>query len=250
MKIDLNCDLGESFGAYKLGQDKQILELISSVNIACGYHAGDHNVMAETVSWAVEKQVAIGAHPGLPDLMGFGRREMAISSSDIYHLMIYQMGALEGFLKLHDTKLRHVKAHGALYNMAAKDAQVADAVAQAVYDFDATLILYGLAESELISAGQRRGLKVAAEAFADRSYLPNGHLTPRHRADALIDDPQQAAKRVLQMIGDGSIEAVDGSLITMKPDTICIHGDSLQAISFAQALCTALQEAQVAVTSL
>lgn len=233
LSVDLNCDLGESYGLFKIGNDKEVLKHITSANIACGYHAGDHNVMMETVKMAKAYGVKIGAHPGFPDLHGFGRREMKMSAEEIYNLTIYQIGALAAIAKTCGTKVIHVKPHGALYNIAAKDKAIADAVAGAVADVDPTLVLFGLARSLLVKAGREKGLQVAEEVFADRTYQPDGSLTPRSQTNAIIHDSELAINRVIRMVRDGKVEAVDGTDIEIKADTICIHGDEPQALDFA-----------------
>ncbi|MBT2662058.1 5-oxoprolinase subunit PxpA [Bacillus sp. ISL-45] len=240
--IDLNCDLGESYGLFKIGNDKEVLKHITSANIACGYHAGDHNVMMKTVKMAKAYSVRIGAHPGFPDLPGFGRREMKLSAEEVYNLTIYQIGALSAIAKACGTKVVHVKPHGALYNMAAKDKSIADAVAGAVADVDSTHVLFGLAGSFLVKAGKEHGLQVAEEVFADRTYQPDGTLTPRTQSNAMIDDADLAISRVIRMIRAGKVEAVDGTDIDIQADTICIHGDEPQALHFALKLKEALME--------
>ncbi|MBT2685104.1 5-oxoprolinase subunit PxpA [Bacillus sp. ISL-37] len=241
LSVDLNCDLGESYGLFRIGNDKEVLKHITSANIACGYHAGDHNVMMETVKMAKTYGVKIGAHPGFPDLHGFGRREMKMSAEEIYNLTIYQIGALAAIAKSCGTKVEHVKPHGALYNMAGKDKATADAVAGAVADADPTLVLFGLAGSWLVKAGEKKGLQVAHEVFADRTYQPDGSLTPRSETNAIIHDPDLAIKRVIRMVREGRVETVDGTEIEIKADTICIHGDEPQALDFAVRLNEALK---------
>ncbi|WP_332698306.1 5-oxoprolinase subunit PxpA [Halalkalibacter lacteus] len=238
--VDLNCDLGESFGTFVVGQDELILEHITSANIACGYHAGDHNVMAKTVKMAKEKGVSIGAHPGFPDLLGFGRRVIETDPMDIYHFVIYQISALKGFCYIHDVPMNHVKPHGALFNMAAKDPVVAEAIAKAVYDTDPSLVLFGLSGSELTKAGSRVGLTVANEVFADRTYQPDGTLTPRTEHNALIHHTEEAVEQVLTMVKTSTVQAVDRSIIPMQADTICVHGDGPSALNFARELREAL----------
>jgi 5-oxoprolinase (ATP-hydrolysing) subunit A len=235
-RIDLNSDLGESFGTYVVGQDEQVLELVSSANIACGYHAGDPHIMNKTVEWAKEHHVGIGAHPGFPDLVGFGRRNMNITPEDTYSLVLYQIGALHGFCSAHEVPLQHVKPHGALYNMASKDPELANAIAQAVKDFNSELILFGLANSELIRAAQDAALPYASEVFADRTYQPDGTLTPRVEKDAMIRDEQAAIEQVIQMVKEGTVTAVDGSIIAIEADTVCVHGDESSALAFIKAL--------------
>lgn len=238
--IDLNSDLGESFGAFKIGNDQEILKYISSANIACGYHAGDHNVMFETVRLAKKYGVQIGAHPGLPDLAGFGRREMNLSPREIYNLVIYQIGALQTVCKVNGTGLVHVKPHGALYNMAAKNRELAYAIAEAVFAVDSKLVLFGLAGSELIKAGSEKGLQVAEEVFSDRTYQPDGTLTSRQNEHAIIHNSEMAIQRVTRMIKERKVEAVDGTDIDIKADTICVHGDEPQALEFVTKLRDAL----------
>jgi UPF0271 protein len=245
--IDLNCDMGESYGAWKMGQDEALLDFVTSANIACGYHAGDPATMQRTVQCAVAKGVALGAHPSLPDLQGFGRRTMAISPEEARGLTLYQMGALDAFARAAGSRLRHVKAHGALYNMAAKDRALADAIASAVRDFDPSLILVGLSGSELIKAGLALGLPCASEVFADRGVEPDGSLTPRGRPGAMIEDEDLAVARVLRMVLEGKVTGRDGADVAIQADTVCIHGDQPKALAFARRLRQALAEAGVEV---
>lgn len=238
--IDLNCDLGESFGAYKIGNDEQILSFISSANIACGFHAGDPYVMNQTVGLAKKFNVAVGAHPGFQDLVGFGRRVMSISPHDVYNLILYQIGALAAFCQAHDVQLTHVKPHGALYNMAAVDTSLAEAIAKAVLAFDSSLALYGLAGSKLIEAGEKYGLKTVSEVFADRTYQTDGTLTPRTEPNAVIHDSYKAIKQVLQMVKEQTVQTVCGETIPIKADSICVHGDNSHALQFVQELRHAL----------
>ncbi|MCM3225683.1 UPF0271 protein [Terribacillus saccharophilus] len=245
--IDLNSDLGESFGAYTIGNDHEVLKYISSANIACGFHAGDHNVMLETVKAAAELGVGIGAHPGFPDLAGFGRREMKLSPKEIYNLVVYQVGAIQGAAKACGTYVQHVKPHGALYNMASKDSAIAEAIATAVYAVDPKLVLFGLAGSELVRAGEKAGLSVAQEVFADRTYQADGTLTPRSQANAMIHDVTVAVNRVIRMIQEGKVTAVDGTDIAIQADTICVHGDEPEALQFVQQLRERLQAEQITI---
>lgn len=238
--IDLNCDLGESFGFFQIGQDEQIIPWITSANIACGYHGGDPQTIFRTVQLAKRHGVQIGAHPSLPDLMGFGRRKMDIPLDEIYHLIIYQLGALQAFAKICGTKLHHVKPHGALYNMSAENEQIAETIAKAVYDFNPDLILFGLAQSKSIQAARKYGLNVAEEVFADRTYQPDGTLTPRTFPNALIHDVNQSIHQILQIILEGKVEAINGEVIPIHADTICVHGDHPQASTFVQKLVRAL----------
>lgn len=250
MRVDLNADIGESFGIYKTGTDERLLRAITSGSIACGFHAGDPAVMRHTVRLAAKAGVSIGAHPGFPDLAGFGRREMNIEPRDIANLVLYQIGALDGIARAERTVLRHVKPHGALYNMSVRRADIAEAVARAVAAFDDGLVLVGLPGSELISAGSRLGLAVAAEAFADRSYEPDGSLTPRHVSDAVLSDPGHAAERAVRMVRDAKIVARDGSTFAVKVDTICVHSDTPGAPELAAAVRAGLESAGITVTAL
>lgn len=231
--VDLNSDLGESFGTYKIGLDEEILRYVTSVNIACGFHAGDPSVMNKTVKMALLNKVAIGAHPGLQDLIGFGRRNIAITPREAYDIMIYQIGALNGFVKAEGGTMHHVKPHGALYNMAAKDKDLAEAIAEAVYRIDPELVLYGLSGSELIKAGEKIGIKTASEVFADRTYQIDGTLTPRKQKNAMVTDKDEAVRRVENMIKNKKIICEQGKEIGIKADTVCIHGDSQNALEFA-----------------
>ncbi|MCT2537227.1 LamB/YcsF family protein [Aquibacillus koreensis] len=234
--IDLNCDMGESFGAYRIGQDQEIVKYISSANIACGFHAGDPKTMDETVNLAIKHGVKIGAHPGYPDLNGFGRRKMVLTPEETYQLIVYQVGALLGFVKVNNGELSHVKPHGALYNLAAKDEKIATAIATAVYQVDPTLTLYGLSNSKLTEAGEKVGLTVAHEVFADRTYQADGTLTPRSEPNALLTDSSDAVDQVLQMIKTSTVTDTNGTSIPIKVDTVCLHGDGPHALAFAQQL--------------
>lgn len=234
--IDLNADLGESFGAYTLGEDEAMLALVTSANIACGFHAGDPDVMARTVAAAVRAGVALGAHPGLPDLVGFGRRAMAVTRDEAYNLVTYQIGALAAYAHRYGQKLQHVKPHGALYNMAERQPPLAQAMAQAVRDFDPALRLFALSGGVLAQAGHDVGLRVVQEVFADRTYQRDGTLTPRTLPDALIHDPAEAARRMVWLLTEGVIVTADGAEIALTVDTICLHGDQPGAAVRAQVL--------------
>lgn len=234
--LDLNADLGESFGPWRMGQDEALLELVTSANIACGFHAGDPDVMAATVGLAAARGVAIGAHPSLPDRQGFGRRAMALSPAEVRNLVLYQIGALAGFARAAGTRLAHVKPHGALYNQAAAEPASASAIAHAVRAFDPSLILVGLAGSCLIEAGLAAGLRVAREGFADRRYEADGTLTPRHHPDSVILAPAESVAQVLGMVERGEVIARDGTVVPVAVDTICLHGDTREAVSFARRL--------------
>ncbi|WP_110953861.1 5-oxoprolinase subunit PxpA [Anaerosinus massiliensis] len=245
--IDLNCDLGESFGAYTIGGDEKILPFITSANIACGFHAGDPSVMRKTVQAAIAQHVAIGAHPGLPDLNGFGRREMAISPQEAYDMMVYQVGALYGFVKAEGVRMQHVKPHGALYNMAAKKPALAEAIAEAIYKVDPELILFGLSCSAFIKAGEKIGLKTAQEVFADRTYQLDGTLTPRKMANAMITDADAAVMQVVRMVKESRVKTLPGEDLTIKADTVCIHGDGAHAIAFAKQIHETLEREGITV---
>jgi UPF0271 protein len=238
--IDLNCDVGESFGAYTIGADAEVMASISSANIACGFHGGDPAVMRRTVQLARDAGVAVGAHPGLPDLVGFGRRELRVTAQETEDLVLYQIGALAAIAQSEGVRLRHVKAHGALYNMAARDRALADAIARAVRAFDPSLIFFGLPASELIRAGEASGLAVASEGFADRAYEPDGSLTPRSRPGSVIHDVDTVVRRAVRMIEDERVTAADGSEILLHVDTLCIHGDTPGAAELTRALAAGL----------
>jgi len=249
-QIDLNCDMGESFGPYTIGADEEIVPFISSVNIACGFHAGDPATMRKTVQLAQEHSVKIGAHPGFEDVKGFGRRNISISPQEAFDLVVYQIGALSAFVAAEGGTLHHVKPHGALYNMAAINKELAEGIAEAVYKVNPHLLLYGLSGSELIRAGEKIGLRTASEVFADRTYQENGMLTPRVEKNALIKNEEQAIKQVLSMVLEQKVFAANGKIISIKADTICIHGDGEHAVAFAQKIHNALLENGVLIKGL
>ncbi|MCI1877849.1 MAG: 5-oxoprolinase subunit PxpA [Leuconostoc mesenteroides] len=247
IKVDFNSDLGESFGNYKIGLDSEILHQVTSANVACGFHAGDASIMAQTVQLALDKGVAIGAHPGFPDLQGFGRRKIEMNTSDITDIVAYQVGALSAFTP--DHKLHHVKAHGALYNMAAKDRLIADAVITGIKLVDPQTIVYGLANSELIKAAQNANMKFAQEVFADRNYQSDGSLVPRSQPNAVISNPAEAAQRALEMVEKKSVVSVTGEVVPLAVDSICVHGDNHSAVDLAIEIKKLLLENQVTVTN-
>lgn len=247
LRVDLNCDMGESFGAYSLGNDDQILEFVTSANIACGFHAGDPSVMRHTVRAAAEKGVAIGAHPGYRDLEGFGRRFVDLTPEEAYDLVVYQVGALHGFVAAAGAKMQHVKPHGAFYNAAAVDIEVAGAIAQAVRDIDSELILFGLSGSDLVSAGEKAGLRIASEAFADRTYQRDGTLTSRRQPGAMIEDHDRAVDQALRLVKAGRVVSLNGVDVDVRADTICIHGDGPHALEFARLIRTRLEESGIEV---
>ncbi len=243
--VDLNCDMGESFGAWSLGSDAAILPFVTSANIACGFHAGDPTVMKQTVRLALRAGVAIGAHPGLPDLVGFGRRELAVSAEEAFDMVVYQLGALAAVVRAEGGHLHHLKPHGALYNMAATMPALAEAIAEAMYKVQPELTLYGLAGSALTQAGEKIGLKTAHEVFADRTYQANGTLTPRRQPDALITDADAAIAQVLRMVQTGQVRAQQGSEVAIRADTVCLHGDGAHALEFARRIHATLGDAGI-----
>ncbi|MCR4953130.1 MAG: LamB/YcsF family protein [Treponema sp.] len=234
MKIDLNCDLGESFGNYKIGMDEEVIKFISSANIACGFHASDPLVMAKTVELAKENRVKVGAHPGFPDLVGFGRRNINVSSAELKTMVQYQIGALNAFCIAKGVKMNHVKPHGAMYNMAAKDVNLATSIAEGIAEVDSSLILLGLSGSQLISAAKQVGLKTAAEVFADRAYEEDGSLVARTKPGAVITNEDEVIERVIRMIKSGCVKSITGKEIPIQPDSICVHGDNPKALNFVK----------------
>ncbi len=246
MKVDLNCDLGESFGQYKLGNDEAVMPFITSANIACGFHAGDPTIMQSTIRLAKKYNVAIGAHPSWPDLQGFGRREMFLSAGETEAVVLYQIGALTGFAKAERVELRHVKPHGALYNQAAKDRILANAIARAVKTFSADLILVGLAGSNLVEAGTEMGLRVANEGFPDRKYNTDGTLASRKQANAIIELPDEVAAHALMLTQNG----IDFSGQRVKVNTLCLHGDNVHAAENAKQIRELLLQNKILIEAL
>ncbi|MBA3693934.1 MAG: LamB/YcsF family protein [Acidobacteria bacterium] len=242
LKIDLNCDMGESFGAWTMGRDAELMDYVSSVNIACGFHAGDASVIRKTIETAIVKNVAVGAHPSFPDLQGFGRREMKMPATEVFDIVLYQVAALKGMCEAFGGKLRHVKPHGALYNQAARDKNLAEAIAKAVKAIDENLVFYGLANSFLVSEAERIGLKTASEVFADRTYQADGTLTTRSQSNALIESVKKSCEQVLEMITAQTVTAVTGERVTLRADTVCIHGDGANALEFAREVKRSLEE--------
>ena len=249
-RIDLNSDVGESFGRYRLGLDEQVIPLITSANIACGFHAGDPAVMRRTICLARDHGVAVGAHPGLPDLLGFGRRTMEVSLQEIEDYVTYQIGALQAFAASEGVRLQHVKPHGALYNMAVRDPRIWEAVAAAMAGIDPDLILFVLSAAnrgDLEAIGRRVGVRFAFEFFADRAYNPDGSLVSRSLEGAVIHDHDMAAARVLKMAIDGKVECVDGTEIELAAETICVHGDNPSALALVNKIRETLSGAGVKV---
>ena len=250
VSIDLNADVGESLGPWPMGADEQLIPLVSSVNIACGFHAGDPATIQRTVALAVASGAAIGAHPGYPDLVGFGRRDMEMAADDLEAAIVYQVGAVAAFARAAGAELRHVKAHGALYNRAARDRSVAETIARAVRRCGSELVVVGLAGSALLDAGQAAGLAVAAEGFPDRAYEPDGSLRSRRLPGAVLADSAAVARRAVMMARDGAVLAVDGSSVRLEVDTLCLHGDTPGAAEHAAAVRAALEATGIAVASL
>lgn len=250
-QIDLNSDVGESYGTYKIGLDEEVIPLISSANIACGFHAGDPAVMRRTIALAKEHGVALGAHPGFPDLMGFGRRNIDATMEEIRDYITYQIGALQGFAISQGMKLQHVKAHGALYNMAAQDIRIAEAITEAVSRLDKDLILVmlpGPQKNEVQEIGRRYGIRIVFEFFADRGYNSDGTLVSRREPGAIIHDSQLAADRVLKMVTEGKIASKDGTEIEVASDTICVHGDNPAAVRLVTQIRESLLSSGVEIT--
>jgi UPF0271 protein len=248
--IDLNADVGESFGPWRMGDDERLIPLVSSVNIACGFHAGDPATIERAVRLAVRSGAAVGAHPGYPDLAGFGRRELEMAPADLEASILYQVAAVAAFARDAGVELRHVKAHGALYNAAALDPRLAETVARAVRRFSSDVALYGLAGSALLDAGRTVGLSVAAEAFPDRAYEPDGRLRSRSLPDSVLTDSTEIARRAVLMAVEGAVKAVDGSRVPIEPQTLCLHGDTPGAVEHAGAVRAALAQAGVEVRAM
>lgn len=249
-QVDLNCDLGESFGNYTCGLDAEVIPHISSANVACGFHASDPLVMMKTVALAKRYGVSVGAHPGYPDLVGFGRRNMTVSPVELKAMVQYQIGALQAFCKAQGVALRHVKPHGAMYNMAAKDRKLADAICEAIGEVDSSLILLGLSGSQMLEAAKETGLPWASEVFADRAYEDDGSLTPRALPGSVITDEEEAIARVLQMVQEGTVTARSGKTIPIQADSICLHGDGVKAVEFARRIRAELTAAGVEIVPL
>lgn len=241
MRMDLNTDFGESFGIYAFGNDEALIPYVTSANVACGFHGGDPMGMQRAVTLAKAHGVAIGAHPGYLDLAGFGRRVIKMTESEIEALMLYQLGAVSAFAQAQGVKLRHVKPHGALYTMAAEDLTTARAIARAVTRFDSSLIVVGLANSRLIDAANEFGLQAAREGFVDRAYMGDGTLLPRSEISAVISSPARAVQVAMQLVREGTVRAIDGKLLPMQVDTLCIHSDTPHAVEIARAVTEALR---------
>jgi UPF0271 protein len=247
-KIDINSDLGESYGAFKVGNDAKIMPHITSANIACGFHAGDPITMAQTINLAKKHKVAIGAHPGYPDPLGFGRREMQLTAEEAKNYTVYQVSALQGFAKAANTKLQHVKPHGALYNMAVKDEKLSKAIIEAVKALDNNLIIFAPPNSALAKVTSRHGLRVAYEFFADRAYNPDGSLVSRKQPNAIIKEPVKVVERVVKVIRNGTVLAVNEEVVKVdEAHTVCVHGDNPEAVKLAAAIKKGLIKAGISV---
>ena len=248
--VDLNSDLGESFGNYTLGMDGEVLNHVTSANVACGWHAGDPLIMDATVRMCKEKGVAVGAHPGYPDLMGFGRRAMAVNPAEAKAYTLYQISALGGMCKAHNMRLQHVKPHGALYNMAAKDYELSKAICEAIKSYDPEIIVMGLSGSEMIRAAKDLGLKAASEVFADRAYEEDGTLVNRRKEGAVIKDENEAIARVIRMVKEQKVTTITGKDISIQADSVCVHGDGEKALLFVEKIRKAMAEEGITISPL
>jgi len=249
-KVDLNSDLGESFGAWKMGCDELVTDHVTSVNIACGWHAGDPIVLDKTLKLVKEKGICAGAHPGYPDLMGFGRRNLAASPAEVKAYVTYQLGAYSAFATANNVAIQHVKPHGAMYNMAGANIDLARAICEAVAEFDSSIILLGLAGSKLIEAAKEMGLRAASEVFADRGYNDDGSLADRRKPGAFITDEDEAIARVIRMIKDGKVRTITGNDIDVCCDSICVHGDGEKALAFVSRIRAELTANDIAIQPL
>lgn len=248
--VDLNSDLGESFGRYTIGNDDKIIPLISSANVACGYHASDPVVMGKTIAMAKEAGIRVGAHPGFPDLMGFGRRNMNVTPAETKAYVLYQLGALDAFCRVNGVKMQHVKPHGALYNMAAKDYTLSTAICEAIKEFDSNLIVLALSGGQLAKAAQDMGLRTAMEVFADRGYEEDGTLVDRRKEGAMIIDENEAIARVIRMVKEKKVTAVTGKDIPIQADSICVHGDGAKALAFVEKIREAFEKEGIQISPL
>lgn len=244
-RIDLNCDMGESYGAWKMGDDAAVMQYITSANVACGFHGGDPATIRKTVRLALDHGVAIGAHPSLPDIMGFGRRVMKISPQEMYDLVVYQAGAVEAFARAAGSKLHHIKCHGALYNMAANDEALSEAMVRAAKDLGS--MLYVLSNSRNYAVAKRMAVPVCGEVFADRGYSDDGTLAPRDRPGGMVEDADKAVAQALAMIEGGYVTTLSGKRVSVSADTLCLHGDQPGAVAFAKALRKAFNEREIEV---
>ena len=235
-QVDLNADLGESFGSYTIGMDEEVTKYVTSANVACGFHAGDPLVLGRTLALAKTRGVAVGAHPGYPDLMGFGRRSLACSPDEVQSYVTYQLGAFAAFAKAQGLEIQHVKAHGAMYNTAGKDLRQALAIARAVQAFDPNIRLLALAGSRMVDAAEELGMQYACEVFADRAYEEDGSLVARTKEGAMIEDENEAIARVIRMVREGKVRAVTGRDVSVRCDSVCVHGDNAHAVAFVKTI--------------
>jgi UPF0271 protein len=247
-RIDLNCDMGESYGAWTMGADAEVMPHISSANVACGFHGGDPATIRKTVRLALDNGVAVGAHPSLPDIQGFGRRVMKISPQDMYDLVVYQAGAVEGFARAAGSRLHHIKCHGALYNMAATDDALSEAMARAARDLG-NVMIYALSNSRMIAMVKKLGVPVAGEVFADRGYSDDGTLAPRDKPGGMIEDAAKSVKQALAMVEEGYVTSLSGKRVPVAADTMCLHGDQPGAAVFAKALRKAFSDRSISVAA-
>jgi len=247
MRVDINSDVGESFGAYSIGHDTGLMKSITSANIAAGFHAGDPSVLRATIRTAKAHGVAVGAHPGFPDMVGFGRRELNVTAREAEDLVLYQVAAVAGVASAEGMRIQHVKPHGALFNMAVRNAELAAAIARAVAAFDPMLLLFGLPGSEILKAGRSEGLRVAAEVFADRAYEPDGSLASRRKPGSVIHDAEMVVERAVRMVKDHTVVAIDGSVVPLQADTICVHGDTPGSDDLAASIRAGLERAGITV---
>src|SRR5215831_20375900 len=250
MSIDINSDTGESFGAYTIGRDAGLFRSITSANVAAGFHGGDPSVLRDTIRMAKAHGVAVGAHPGFPDLVGFGRRELNVTAREAEDFVLFQVAAVAGVARAEGVALQHVKPHGALFNMAVRDVELATAIARAVAAFDRSLILFGLPGSQILAAGRAAGLRVAAEVFADRAYEPDGSLASRKKPGSVIHDPDAVVERAVRMVRDKTVVATDGSIVPLEADTICVHGDTPGSDDLAAKIRAGFERAGVAVKAI
>lgn len=249
--VDLNSDLGESFGNYHIGSDKEIIPLISSANVACGFHAGDPQVMLDTLSYIKASQTTgLGAHPGFPDLMGFGRRKMDLSDQEVRSIILYQLSALDGLARLNGLEINHVKPHGALYNATFTDYHLAQVIVKAIKEYNPKLKILGLSQQNLVKAGQEEGLQTRQEVFADRAYERDGTLVSRRKQGAMIEDASIASRRIIRMVKEGKVQSIDGEDIEIQADSICVHGDGPKALRFVQDIRQALKEEGVQIQTM
>ena len=250
MRIDINSDLGESFGAYSIGHDEGLMHAITSANVAAGFHAGDPSVLRDTIRLAKASGVAVGAHPGFPDLVGFGRRELNVTAREAEDMVLYQIAAVAGVAAAEGVRLQHVKPHGALFNMAVRNAELSAAIARAVAAYDRRLILFGLPGSEILAAGRAAGLRVAAEVFADRAYEADGSLASRRKPGSVIHDADAVVARTVRMVNDRTVVATDGSVVPLEADTICVHGDTPGSDVLAAKIRAGLEAAGITVKAI